>query len=71
MAGATVMGTLRMHSLEVDHARRLAAFASSCHEAHELSKPTTREDGGFVASGLDAGEIEIRPVLPPRSDDHL
>jgi hypothetical protein len=63
-SGATVMGTLRMHSFGWGGAA-LAGVRVRVRSADHVVEVTTREDGGFVATGLSAGELAITPVLSP------
>jgi hypothetical protein len=61
-AGATVMGSLKMHSLG-GLPPALAGVRVRVSSGGQGVEATTREDGGFVASGLPAGELEIKPAL--------
>lgn len=65
ISGATVMGTLKMHSFGSGPRAALGGIRVLVSSGAQVVEATTREDGGFVASGLHAGEIEIRPVLSP------
>jgi hypothetical protein len=65
VSGATVMGTLRMHSFGSGRPPALAGVRVLVSSGAQVVAATTREDGGFVAYGLQEGEIEITPVLSP------
>ena len=62
MSGATVMGTLRMHSFG-GMAPPLAGVRVLVSSGAQVVEATTRQDGGFLASGLRAGELNVTPVL--------
>jgi hypothetical protein len=64
-SGATVMGTLRMHSFGDVSAAMLGGVRVIVSSGAQVVEATTREDGSFVATGLHAGEIDVRPVLSP------
>jgi hypothetical protein len=54
-----------MHSFGGGPREALGGVRVLVSSGARVLEATTHEDGGFVASGLDAGEIEIRPVLSP------
>ena len=62
-SGATVMGTLRMHSFGDGVPPALGGVSVLVSSGGQVVETTTREDGGFVASGLRAGTLEIKPAL--------
>ena len=63
-AGATVMGTLQMRSFggPTPPLGGVRIFVSS---GTQIVETTTREDGGFVASGISPGYLDITAALSP------
>ena len=60
---ATVMGTLVRHHFGGGGREPISGVRVLVSSGTQVVETTTRDDGGFVASGLRPGEIEIRPVL--------
>jgi len=63
-SGATILGTLRRHSWGGIGAPMAGARVILSSGGREI-ETVTKEDGSFAVSGIPAGRIEIRPVLPP------
>ena len=63
-AGATVLGTLRIHSYSEAPGSRLRGVRILVTSGDNTIETTTSDDGSFVVSGIPAGRIEIKPVLP-------
>lgn len=63
--GATVMGTLQMHSFGGGMPPALAGIRIRISSGTQVVETITREDGGFVASGINPGELDIAAELSP------
>jgi hypothetical protein len=63
-SGATVLGTLRRHSSSEAPGGRLQGVRVLVSSGDNTIETTTTDDGSFVVSGIPAGRIEIKPVLP-------
>jgi hypothetical protein len=63
VSGATVMGTLRMHSYGDGLGAPLGGVRVLVSSETQVVEATTAEDGSFVASGLRDGQFDITPAL--------
>ena len=62
--GATILGTLRRHTWGDGLAPPISGVRVLVSSGGEVVEATTKDDGTFAVSGVPAGRIEIRPVLP-------
>jgi hypothetical protein len=63
VAGATVMGTLQMHSFGSGLRPPLGGVRILVSSGTQVVETMTREDGGFVASGISPGYLDITAAL--------
>jgi hypothetical protein len=62
-AGATVIGTLRMHSFGDGLPPPLGGVRIIVSSGTQVVETVTREDGGFVATGIKPGYLDITAAL--------
>jgi hypothetical protein len=64
-SGATVIGTLQMHSFGGGLPPPLGGVRILISSGTQVVETTTREDGGFAASGISPGSFDITAALSP------
>jgi hypothetical protein len=62
-SGATIMGTLRMHSFGDLAGDPLTGIQIAVSSGTHVVETMTRADGSFIVSGIESGRLEIRPLL--------
>ena len=62
-SGATVIGTLQMHSWGDGPSDPMAGVRIVVSSGTRAVETTTRADGSFIVSGIGPGRLEIRPIL--------
>jgi hypothetical protein len=63
VSGATIMGTLRMHSYGELAGDPLTGIQIAVSSGTHVVETMTRPDGSFIVSGIESGRLEIRPLL--------
>ncbi len=64
-SGATVMGTLQMHSPGGGPPPPIGGVRILISSGNQVAETTSREDGGFVISGISPGYLDIKAALSP------
>jgi hypothetical protein len=63
VSGATIIGTLRMHSYSDVAGDPLTGTQIAVSSGTHVVETMTRPDGSFIVSGIETGRLEIRPLL--------